>query len=85
METYLSRSQPGERAARERRARSAAEELTRENAPVRFRRAIHVPDDETSFFVFDAPSARVARLAAARAELDAIRIVETVSSREEEK
>jgi len=85
VETYLSRSEPGERATRERRARSAAEELTRENTPVRFRRAIHVPDDETSFFVFDAPSVRVARLAAARAKLDAIRIVEAVSSGEEEK
>ena len=58
VETYLARGQAGERAARERRARSAAEELTREQTRVRFDRSIHVPEDEICFFVFDAPSAR---------------------------
>ena len=84
VETYLARSQAGERAARDRRARSAAEELTREKARVRFDRSIHVPEDEICFYVFDAPSARDAAHAAHRAGLDPIRIVEAVSSGKEE-
>jgi hypothetical protein len=85
VETYLARGQAGQQAARERRARSAAEELTRERTRVRFERSINVPEDEMCFFVFDAPSARVAALAAQRAGLDPLRVVEAVSSREEEK
>jgi hypothetical protein len=84
VETYLARGRAGERAARERRARSVAEELTRERTRVRFDRSIHVPEDEICFFVFDAPSGREAALAAQRAELDPIRVVEAVSSRKEE-
>lgn len=81
VETYLARGQAGERAARERRARSAAEELTAERTtPVRFERSIHVPEDEMCFFVFDAPSGRDAALAAERADLDPIRVVEAVST-----
>jgi hypothetical protein len=80
VETYLARGQAGERTARERRARTAAEELTQESAPVRFDRSIHVPEDEICFFVFDAPSGRDAALAAQLARLDAIRVVEAVSS-----
>jgi hypothetical protein len=76
VETYLARGHAGERAARELRARSAADELTR----VSFDHSIHVPEDEICFFVFDAPSSRDALLAAERAELGPIRIVEAVSS-----
>lgn len=75
VETYLARGQAGEHSARERRARSAAEELTR----VRFDRAIHVPEDEICFYVFEAPAARDAALAAERAGLDPLRVVEAVS------
>jgi hypothetical protein len=84
IETYLARSQAGERAARERRARSAAEELTRESIRVRFDQSIHVPEDEICFFVFDAPSGRDAALVAQRAGLDPFRVVEAISSRKEE-
>jgi hypothetical protein len=84
VETYLARGRAGERGARERRARSAAEELTDGMTRVRFERSIHVPEDEICFFVFDAPSGRDAALAAQRAELDAIRVVEAVSSGKEE-
>ena len=80
VETYLARGQAGERAARERRARSAAEELTRESTRVRFEHSIHIPEDEMCFFVFDAPSGRDAALAAQRAELDPIRVVEAAPS-----
>ena len=83
VESYLARGRAGERAARELRARSAAEELTHERTRVRFDRSIYVPEDEICFFVFDAPSGRDATLAAERAELDSIRVVEAVSSRKE--
>ena len=82
VETYLARGDAGERAARERRARSAAEELVREGSRVRFDRCIHVPEDEICFFTFDAPTARAAALAAERAGLDPFRIVEAISSQE---
>jgi hypothetical protein len=84
VETYMARGQARQRAARERRARSAADELTRARTHVRFDRSIYVPEDEICFFVFAAPSARDAALAAQRAELDPIRVVEIVSSGREE-
>jgi hypothetical protein len=83
VETYLARGQAGERTARERRARAAAEELTQESTRVRFEHSIHVPEDEICFFVFDAASGRDAALAAQRAGLDAFRVVEAVSSTNE--
>jgi hypothetical protein len=85
VETYLARGHAGEREARERRARTAAQELTRERARVRFERSIHVPEDELCFFVFDAPSGSDAALVAQRAGLDPIRVVEAVSSGDERK
>jgi hypothetical protein len=84
VETYLGRTEVAERSARDLRARSAAETLTREKTPVRFERSIHVPEDEICFFVFDAPSGRAATLAAERAELDPIRVVEAISSGRQE-
>ena len=83
VETYLPSGAAGERNASERRARSAAEELTRQRTRVRFEQTIHVPEDEICFYVFDAPSARKAALAAQRAELHPLRVVEAVSSRKE--
>jgi hypothetical protein len=83
VETYLARGGAGERAARERRARSSAEELTREGTRVRFEGSTHVPEDELCFFTFDAPSSSAATLAAQRAGLEPLRVVEAVSSREE--
>jgi hypothetical protein len=80
VETYLTKEQARERLAREDRARAAAAELTRGGATLRFEFALHVPEDETSFFVFDAPSAHQAALAAQRAGLDPIRVVEAVTS-----
>jgi len=85
VESYLARGGAGERTTRERRARSAAVELTREGTRVRFDRSIHVPEDEICFFVFDAPSSRDATLAAQRARLEPLRVVEAISSEREEK
>jgi hypothetical protein len=80
VETFLPRGAANERAARERRARSVAEELTREGTSVHFDRTIHVPEDEMCFFIFGAGSSRDAALAAKLAGLGAIRVVEAVSS-----
>ena len=83
VESYLARGGAGERTTRERRARSAAVELTREGTRVRFDRSIHVPEDEICFFVFDAPSSIEAVLLAERAGLDHLRVVEAIPSGEE--
>jgi hypothetical protein len=80
VETYLARGSAGEQAARERRARSSAEALTREGTVVRFEGSTHLPEDELCFFRFDAPSSSVATLVAHLAGLDPLRIVEAVSS-----
>ena len=79
VETFLARGAAGERQARERRASSAAETLTREGTRVRFGGSIHVPEDELCFFTFEAPSGRDAALVAQRAGLDPLRVVEAVS------
>jgi hypothetical protein len=83
VETYLARGAAGARAARERRARSAAEELTREGTRVRFEGSIDVPEDEICFFTFDASSGREAALVAQRAGLDPFRVVHAISSGKE--
>ena len=79
VETYLARGDAQGRVAREERARSAAAELTQPGATVRFELAIHVPEDEICLYVFAAPSAHQAALAAQRAGLDPIRVVEAVT------
>ena len=85
VETYLARGHAGERVVRERRARSAAQELTEERTRVRFERSIHVPEDEICFFTFAAPSGREAALLAQRAGLEPLRVVHAIPSPEEEK
>ena len=83
VETYLASSRAGERGACERRARSAAQELTDRGTPVRFDSSIHVPEDEICFFVFEAPSGSDAAQAAQQAGLDPFRVVEAIPSGEE--
>jgi hypothetical protein len=80
VETYLARGDAGERARRDRRAGSAADELTREGTRVRFEGSIHVPEDETCFFTFHADSSHDAALVALRAELGPLRVVEAIAS-----
>jgi hypothetical protein len=58
--------------------------MTREGTRVGFEGSIHVPEDEICFFTFAAPSGREAALAAQRAELEALRIVEAIRSEREE-
>jgi hypothetical protein len=83
VETYLPRSHAGERDEFVTRARTAAAELTRAGTHVRFGGVIHVPEDETCFYVFDAPTSAAAALVADRASLEHVRVVEAVTSREE--
>jgi hypothetical protein len=81
VETFLARAQSG--ALREEQARSAALELARDGVRVSFECAIHVPEDEICFLVFDARSTRDVALAMQRAGLDVLRVVEAVASRKE--
>ncbi len=83
VETFLARGAAGERQARERRARSAAEQMTREGTRVWFKRSIHVPEDEICFFTFEASSSRAAALVAERAALEPLRVVEAIPTGKE--
>jgi len=80
VETFLARGASGERQARDLRARSAAEAMTREGTSVGFEGSIHVPEDEICFFTFDAPSSLDAALVAQRAGLAPLRVVEAIRS-----
>jgi hypothetical protein len=84
VETFLARGAAGEREARERRARSAAEAMTCKGTRVGFEGSIHVPDDEICFFAFAAPSGRAVVLVAQQAGLQPIRVVEAIPSQKEE-
>jgi hypothetical protein len=85
VETYLARGAAGEREARERRAKAAAEALTREGTRVGFQGSIHVPEDEICFFTFAAAAARDAALVAQRAGLEPLRVVAAIPSGKEER
>jgi hypothetical protein len=85
VETYLAHARAGERAAREKRALAAAEELASGHSSVCFRRSIYIPEDEICFFVFDAPSGQVAALVAQSAGLEPVRVVEAITSEEGER
>jgi hypothetical protein len=80
VETYLARGVPGEREARERLARSAAAELTNERSRVSFEWSIHLLDDELCFYVFEAETGSDAAVAAERAGLEPLRVMEAVTS-----
>ena len=80
VETFLARRDADARTGGEARARSAVEALTRSGICVGFDGVIHVPEDETCFFVFVAESTADAARAARLAQLDPVRIVEAVTS-----
>lgn len=84
VETFLARGAAGERHTRERRARSAAEAMTREGTRVGFKGSVHLPEDEICFFTFEAPSGREAALVAERAALEPLRVIEAIPSGKEE-
>ena len=77
VEVYLSRCDGVE--ARAAQAREAAEGLTREGTSVRYLSSIFVPEDETCFYLYEAPSPDVVREAARRAGFVSERVTEAVS------
>jgi hypothetical protein len=80
VELYVSRTNAQGVSSGARRARLAAEELTRGGTAVRYLRSIFVPEDETWFLLFEAASANDVRDAARSAELPCARISEAVTS-----
>lgn len=80
VETFLARCDADVHAAGVDRARAGAETLSRTGVRVEFEGVIHVPEDETCFFVFVAESTADAARAARLAQLDPVRIVEAVTS-----
>jgi acid phosphatase class B len=83
-EVFTARATAEKLATSERRATSAARRLSSADREVQFVRATYIPEDEICFFVFDASSGHDAALAARRAGLEPIRVVEAVSSAKEE-
>ncbi len=81
VELYAPRSDAATIRRDARRARRAARELTREGVPVRYLRAVFVPDDETCFYLYEAKSADAVQQAADRAALRIERVTEAVSDR----
>ena len=79
LELYVARSDGAGVEGSAERARLAAEELSRAGTPVRYLRAIFVPEDETAFFLYEAASAEAVYEAANRASLDFERIAEAVA------
>ncbi len=75
VEVYLPQSRADEARATGRRARAAAEQLSREGVPIRYVRTTFLPDDETCFHLFEAASAEVVEEASSRAELGRARVV----------
>lgn len=85
VELYVWRGDPKAVESGAERARAAAEELTEQDTPVRYVRAIFVPADETCFFLYEADSAEAVREAAARPGLGSERVTEALgASRGEE-
>ena len=75
VELYASASLEGSSA---RAAEDAARSLREEGVAVRYLRSIVIPDDETCFHVFDAPSAEAVREVSRRAAIRFERIVPVI-------
>jgi hypothetical protein len=76
-ETYA----PGTAALRADDLALAAEQVSRPGAPVRFLGAVVVPEEETCFCLYEAPSAGAVRAAMTRARLQPERITQAVTIR----
>ena len=83
VETFLARCHAADRAALRGSRALGRRRADAEGTRVGFGGVIHVPEDETCFFVFRAPSSREAALVAELAALDPVRVVEAVTSGEE--
>ena len=82
VEMYVSRGDLGAVRRRSERARLAAEDLQREGTSVRYLRSIHVPEDETCFFLYEAASAAAVLEVLLRSELPSARVAEVASWQE---
>jgi hypothetical protein len=80
VEVYVPRSRAREARAAGRRARAAAEQLAREGVPVRYIRATYLPDDETCFHFFEAPTRAAVEEVSRRAALGRVRIVAVIEA-----
>lgn len=80
VETYMPRSHAQEARAAGRRARAAAEELSREGEPIRYLRTTFLPEDETCFHLFEAASPDAIEEVSRRAELGRARVVPAVEA-----
>jgi hypothetical protein len=80
-ETYTPRLSPGTPAPSVADVARAAEQASQPGAPVCFLRAIVVPEEETCFWLYQAPSAAAVRAAMTQARLRPERITEAVSIR----
>ena len=80
VEAYMPRSHAQEARAAGRRARAAAEELSRDGAAVAYVRTTFLPNDETCFHLFEAASAEVVEEACNRAELGRARVVPAIEA-----
>ena len=69
VELYVAHDDHGAARQQAARAEQAATELTREGRPVQCLRSIFVPEDETCFLLFEAPSIDAVEDAVRRAEL----------------
>ena len=78
VEAYVPRSRAEEPRSTARRAQAAAAELSGEGTPVRYVRTTFLPEDETCFHVFEAPSAEVVSEVGRRAGLTWARILTAV-------
>lgn len=80
VETYMPRSDAQEARATGRRARGAAEDLSREGVPIRYVRTTFLPDDETCFHLFEASAPAAVEEVSRRAELGRARIVPAIET-----
>jgi hypothetical protein len=62
------------------RVRQVAAEMRREGRPVRFLRSIFVPEDGACFFLFEGPTRKSVRDAAARAGLGVQQLRKTITA-----
>jgi Nickel responsive protein SCO4226-like len=75
IEVYLPRSRADDARASGHRARTAAEQLASEGIPIRYVRTMYLPEDETCFHLFEAPTPAIVEEASRRAALGHTRIV----------
>jgi hypothetical protein len=83
-ELYLPQSGVGEVHDAAERARTAADELTRQGTQVRYVRALFLGADETCFHLYEAGSAETVLEASRRAAIPVERVVEAVDIELEE-